>query len=160
MKKVRKGKAAGEDGVSVELIEALEELGIRKLTQVINKIYDSGELPHGMLRSTFIALPKKAKAVECSQHRTISIMSHVTKILLRIIMLRMRNKIKSEIGDDQCGFDEGKGTTNAIYMLKTLGERAIEMQQDLFLCFIDYIKAFDTMHSSLTARTVTGRPPC
>jgi len=112
----------------------------------MNKTYESGELPQGMLRSTFIAVPKKPKAVECSQHRTISIMSHITKILLRVIMMRIRNKIKSEIAEEQCGFVEGKGTTNAIYILKTLGERAIEMQQDLYLCFIDYTKAFDTIH--------------
>ena len=72
-------------------------------------------------------------------------MSHVTKILLRIIMLRERNKINPEIGEEQCGFVAGKGTSNAIYILRTLIERATEVQQDLHLCFIDYTKAFDTV---------------
>ena len=63
-----------------------------------------------MLKSVFIALPKKAGATECELHRTISLMSHVTKILLRIVMMRVRNKIRPEIAEEQCGFVEGKGT--------------------------------------------------
>ena len=70
-------------------------------------------------------------------------MSHVTKLLLRIIMMRVRNKINPEIAEEQCGFVEGKGTTNAIFILRTLIERALEIQKDVYLCFIDYTKAFD-----------------
>jgi len=96
-----------------------------------------------MLKSVFIALPKKPEAIDCETHRTISLMSHVTKILLRVIMMRARNQIKSEISDLQCGFVEGKGTVNAIYMLRMIIERSIEVHKDLYLCFIDYTKAFD-----------------
>ena len=72
-------------------------------------------------------------------------MSHITKILLKILMARMRNKITPEIAEEQCGFVKDKGTRNAIYMLRTLTERAIEIQRDLYLCFIDYTKAFDKL---------------
>ncbi|GFO02441.1 endonuclease-reverse transcriptase [Plakobranchus ocellatus] len=81
-------------------------------------------------------------ATECELHRTISLMSHITKILLKIIMLRIRNILKPEI-EEQCGFVEDKGTSNAIYILRTLIERALEVQKDVYLCFIDYTKAFD-----------------
>ncbi|GFN74171.1 renin receptor-like [Plakobranchus ocellatus] len=70
-------------------------------------------------------------------------MSHITKILLKIIMLRIRNKIKPEITEEQYGFVEDKGTSNAIYILRTLIERALEVRKDVYLCFIDYIKAFN-----------------
>ncbi|GFO06958.1 LINE-1 reverse transcriptase [Plakobranchus ocellatus] len=70
-------------------------------------------------------------------------MSPITKLLLKIIMLRIRNKIKPEIAEEQCGFVEDKGTSNAIYILRTLIERALEVQKDVYLCFIDYTKAFD-----------------
>ena len=69
--------------------------------------------------------------------------SDVTKVLLRVIMMRVRNKIRPEIAEEQCGFVEDKGTANAVYMLRTLIERAIEVQKDVYLCFIDYTKAFD-----------------
>ena len=75
-------------------------------------------------------------------------MSHITKILLKILMARMRNKITPEIAEEQCGFVKDKGTINAmyiLYMLRTLTERAIEIQRDLYLCFIDYTKAFDKL---------------
>ena len=57
--------------------------------------------------------------------------------------MRVRNKINPEIAEEQCGFVEGKGTTNAIFILRTLIERALEIQKDVYLCFIDYTKAFD-----------------
>ena len=69
-------------------------------------------------------------------------MSHVTKILLRIVMMRVRNKVRPEIAEKQCGFVEGKGTSNAIFMLRTIIERTLEIQKEV-ICFIDYTKAFD-----------------
>ena len=96
-----------------------------------------------MLKSVFRALPKKAGATECELHRTISLMSHVTKILLRIVTMRVRNKIRPEIAEKQCGFVEGKGTSNVIFMLRNIIERTLEILKEVYLCFIDYTKAFD-----------------
>ena len=103
----------------------------------------------------FIALPKKPGATDCELHRTISLMSHVTKLLLRIIMMRVRNKINPEIAEEQCGFVEGKGTTNAIFTLRTLIERALEIQKDIYLCFIDYTKAFDRVRHDEIIKELT-----
>ena len=75
-----------------------------------------------MLLSVFIAFPKKAGTTECELHRTITLMSHDTKILLRIAMMRVRNKIRPEIAEKQCRFMEGKGMSNAIFMLRTIIE--------------------------------------
>ena len=139
------GKATGPDNIAIEQIEALEEFGISKITILLNEIYDTGHIPKDMLKSDFIALPKKAGAIECELHRTISIMSHVTKILLRIVMMRVRNKIRPEIAEEQCGFVEGKGTSNAIFMIRTIIERTLEIQKEVYLCFIDCTKAFDSV---------------
>ena len=68
---------------------------------------------------------------------------HLTKVMLRVLMNRMRNKILPEISETQFGFMTDKGTRNAIFSLRTLMERAIEVQNDLYLCFIDYAEAFD-----------------
>ncbi|GFO08463.1 LINE-1 retrotransposable element orf2 protein [Plakobranchus ocellatus] len=116
IKKMKHGKATGPDNISVELIEALEDFGIGKVTHLLNEIYDTGQIPTDLSKSIFIALPKKPGATECELHRTISLMSHITKILLKIIMLRIRNKIKPEIAEEQCGFVEDKGTSNAIWL--------------------------------------------
>ena len=93
IKMMRKNKAAGPDGVVIEMIEALEEYGVEKLTEIINKIYDDGKFPEDLSKSIFITLPKKPGAVDCEQHRTISLMSHVTKIILRVLLLRLRGRI-------------------------------------------------------------------
>ncbi|GFO27892.1 endonuclease-reverse transcriptase [Plakobranchus ocellatus] len=143
IKNMKHGKATGPGNISVELIEALEDFGIGKVTHLLNEIYDTGQIPTDLSKSIFIALPKKPGATECELHRTISLMSHITKILLKIIMLRIRNKIKPEIAEEQCAFVEDKRTSNAIYILRTLIERALEVRKGLYLCFIDYTKAFD-----------------
>ena len=145
---MKKGKAPGPDDITVEHIEALEEFGKDKLTIFLNEIYDTGLIPSDMSKSIFIALPKKQGATECESQRTISLMSHVTKILLRIIMKRVRSKLKTEIAEEQCGFVEGKGTSNAVYLIRILTKRAFEVQKNFYLCFIDYTKAFDRVKNN------------
>ena len=73
-------------------------------------------------------------------------MSHLTKILLRLVMNRNRNKTRSEVAQEQFGCIEGKGTTNAMHTLRIVIERSIEIQQDIYLCFLDFSKAFDTVN--------------
>ena len=98
----------------------------------------------------FITLPKNPGAIDCEFHRTNSLMSHVIKIILRVIMARTTNKIKDQISNLQYGFVKDVGTRNAIFILRMLCERSIEMQQNLYLCFIDYTKAFDKVkHQNL-----------
>ena len=70
-------------------------------------------------------------------------MSHVTKIILRVLLLRLRSRIRPEIEREQFGFVENAGTRNAIFVLRVITERAVGMQKDIYICFIDYAKAFD-----------------
>ncbi|XP_037775570.1 uncharacterized protein LOC119572536 [Penaeus monodon] len=126
IRKTKAGKAAGPDNNVVEMIEALEEFGSRELTSILNRIYDTGFILEDL-------------------SKTIGLMSHVIKILLRILMLKARKRMHAEISETQCGFVEDNGISNATYMLRTIIERSREMQQDLYLCFIDYTKAFDTL---------------
>ena len=143
IKTMKTGKAVGDDGISVEMLRALGDYAIDKLTDIANKIYDSGEVPSQMCKSIFIAIPKIQGTLECDKHRTISIMSQITKIMLKIILARVRGKITPQIGEEQFGFVKGKGTRNAIFAMRMLSEKNIEVDRDLYLCFVDYEKAFD-----------------
>ena len=143
MRGMKKGKAVGEDGVALEMILTLGEFGVIELTKLFNKIYTSGNVVECMCESVFVTLPKVEGTLECKKHRTISIMSQVTKILLRVILKRVRSKIQPELSEEQFGFVPGKGTRNAIFCLRTIAERAIEVQKNLYVCFVDYEKAFD-----------------
>ena len=150
IKKFKKGKSPGNDETTIEMILASGNFGIRKILELANKIYNTGYIPKEMYRSIFITIPKKPGAVECSLHRTISLMSQITKIILKVILNRNKRKLKQEIAEEQYGFSEGKGTRNAIFIMKMLLERAIEVQKEVYMCFIDYEKAFDKVkHSKL-----------
>ena len=113
-----------------------------------NMIYDSSTIPKDLLKSVFVTIPKKPKATNCNEFRTISLMSHVAKLLLRIIMERIKPKIESEISDNQNGFRKGKGTREGIFNMRTIGEKYIEKQKHVYICFIDYEKAFDRVNHS------------
>ncbi|GFO40389.1 RNA-directed DNA polymerase from mobile element jockey-like [Plakobranchus ocellatus] len=84
IKKMKNGKATGPDNIPVEIIKALDNLGIDLTTKFLNAIYDSGTIPEDLCKSVFIVLPKTPGATECELHRAISFMSHFTKILLRV----------------------------------------------------------------------------
>ena len=146
LKRMKNGKAAGEDGITAEMLKALHEFGIQKLTTLFNNIYDTGFLPEEMLSSTFITLPKKPKASECGDYRTLSLMSHITKLLLCVIQARIQKKIDVEVGETQFGFCKESGTREGIFSLNAITQKYIDVKEDLYLCFIDYSKAFDRVH--------------
>ena len=122
------------------MIEGSGDFDLQKITDLANKIYNTGFIPEEMYKSIFIAIPKKPGAVDCSLHRTISLMSQITKIIIKVILNRIKQKLKPEIAEEQYGFIEGNGTRNAIFIMRMLTERSIEVQIDICMCFIDYEK--------------------
>ena len=96
-----------------------------------------------MYKSIFITIPKVKGTAKCEKHRTISLMSHVTKLVLWVIMNRIRGRTLIQISEVQYGFIPDRGTRNAIFVLRRLVERMIEKQKYVYVCFIDYSKAFD-----------------
>ena len=87
VRKMKLGKATGPDSIPVEPKEVIEDYGIDKITTLLNKIYNTGQISPDISKSIFLTLPKKPGATESELHRTISLMSLITKILLRIIMM-------------------------------------------------------------------------
>ena len=143
LKNTSEGKAPGEDGIVTEMWKALGEFAVEKLTSLFNKIYSSGYIPDEMTRSVFITLPKKPKATECGDYRLISLMPHITKIFLRVILNRIKTRINIEVGEEQFGFRAGSGTREGIFCLNVLAQKHLEVNKDMYICFIDYAKAFD-----------------
>ena len=133
MRKMKNGKTAGEDGIMVEMLEALGEFAIKKITVLANQIYNDGAITEQMCNSFFIPLPKINGTLECNKHRTISIMNQMTKIMLRIIMNRIKNRVREQISWVHYGFLED--TTNAIFVMRTILERMVEKQRNAFICF-------------------------
>ena len=145
---MKDGKATGIDEITTEGLKALDEENVDALTRFCNSIYNSGHIPTDMEQSIFIPLPKKPKAQNCTEYRTISLMSHVTKLVLKVIQQRITAKINEEVSELQNGFRPGLGTREGILNLRMIIERALEIQQDVYICFIDYTKAFDRVKHS------------
>ena len=132
------------------MIIALQQFGIEQLTKFANKVYDAGTFSEDLAKSIFIALRKTNGATQCELHRTINFVSHVTKTLLRVILLRARSKVRQELSGEQYGFMDDRGTRNAIFVMRVMAERAIEIQKDLYNSFIDYAKAFDKLRHKIS----------
>ena len=124
----------------------LEDFGVQKMTELFNDIYSTGHIPDELLNSVYITLPKKPRATECADHRTISLMPHVLKVFLKVIQERTNHKINNEVGSNQFGSKEGSGTREGLFCFNTIAQKHIEVNQDLYTCFIDYSKAFDRIH--------------
>ena len=145
---MKRGKATGSDEISTEMLRALDDENIDVITNLCNIMYNSGVIPTDLKQSIFITLPKKSKAQSCKEYRTISLMSHVTKLLLKVIEQRIVKKIDNEVSRLQSEFRTGSGTREGIFNLRTVYEQATDLGKDVYICFIDYTKAFDRVKHS------------
>jgi hypothetical protein len=143
IKEMKNGKASGVDDIPAELLKMLDGKAIRKLCTLCMEIYETGEWPEDFTKAVMIPIPKKANAVECADHRTISLISHASKILLKIIAKRIEHKAELIMGNTQFGFRRGCGTREAIGVMRVICERSLEFGNDVFICFVDFEKAFD-----------------
>ena len=104
----------------------------------------------GLRRSVFIAIPKKGNAKECSNYRTIALISHASKLMLKILQARLQQYVNHESPAVQAGFRKGRGTRDQIDNICWITEKAREFQKNIYFRFIDYTKAFDCMdHNKL-----------
>ena len=94
-------------------------------------------------RSIFIPIPKKGKAKECPKYCTITLISHSSKVMLKILQCRLQQYVNHELPDVQAGFRKGRGTRDQIANICWIIEKAREFQTNIYFCFIDYAKAFD-----------------
>ena len=96
------------------------------------------------------SVPKKVNAKECQNYRTIALISHSRKVMLKILQARLQQYVNRELPDVQAGFTKGRGTRDQIANIYWITEKTRELQENIYFCFIDYAKAFDCVdHSKL-----------
>ena len=156
MKMIQNVKATGTDDIPIEALKTFDEHNLEVVTELCNTIYNSGYIPTDMKQSIFIPLPKKPKAEKCTEFRTISLMTNISKLLLKIIQQRIADKIDKEVSRLQSGFRAEMGTREGIFNLRTICERTLEVNQDVYICFIDYKKAFDRVNHSKMIECLSG----
>ena len=104
----------------------------------------------GLEKVVFIPVPKKGNAKECSNYRTIALISHASKVMLKILQARLQQYVNREYPDVQAGFRKARGTRDQIANICWIIEKSREFQKSINFCFIDYAKAFDCVdHNQL-----------
>ena len=100
----------------------------------------------GLEKGSFIPIPKKGNAKECSNYCTIALISHASKVMLKILQARLQQYVNHELPDVQVGFRKGRGTRDQIANIHWIIAKGREFQKNIYFCFIDYAKAFDCVH--------------
>uniref|UniRef100_A0A8D8R4I6 Craniofacial development protein 2 n=1 Tax=Cacopsylla melanoneura TaxID=428564 RepID=A0A8D8R4I6_9HEMI len=149
LKDLKAKKAIGKDEVTAELLKALPEDMKQLLFEITKDIYASGEVPEDFKESRIVLLPKKSKSKKCEDFRTLSILSHASKILTTIVKRRIQDKIDLQLDDDQFGFRNGRGTREAILALRLITEECMRVNKPVYIAFVDLQKAFDNVNWNL-----------
>ena len=112
------------------------------LHSICQQIWKTQQWPQDCKRSVFIPVPKKGNAKECSNYHTIALISHTSKVMLKILQARLQQYVNRELPDVQAGFRKGRGTRDQIANICWIIKTAREFQKNIYFCFIDYAKAF------------------
>ena len=116
---------------------------ITALTTICNRIWQTGEWPTPWTKSLVITLPKKGNLQQCQNYRTISLISHPSKVMLKTILNRSKPQAEKIITEEQAGSWAGRSTTEQIFNLRILCEKYLQHQHDIYYVFIGFKKAFD-----------------
>ena len=137
---LKKGKSVGVDHLSVELVQAGGETMIDVYTEICNRIWRTGEWPTPWAQSLIITPPKKGNLQLCQNYRTISLISHSSKAMLKVNSNRLEPQAEEIIAEEQAGFRTGRSTTEQIFNLRNLCEKYPQHQQKMYHVFIDLKK--------------------
>ena len=116
-------QASGGDGIPVELFQILKDDAVKVLHSICQQIWKTQQWPQDWKRSVFIATPKKCNAKECSNYRTLALISHASKVMLKILQARLQQYVKRDLPDVQAGFRKGRGTRDQIANIHWIMEK-------------------------------------
>ena len=143
-------KTSGGDGIPAELFQILKDDSVKVLKSICQKIWKTQQWPQDLKRSVFIPIPKKGNAKESSNYGTIAFISHASKVMLKILQVRLQQYMNRALPDVQVGFRKGSRTRDQIANIHWITEKARELQKNIHFYFIDYAKAFDCVdHNKL-----------
>ena len=118
---------------------------MKVLHSICQQIWKTQQWPQDWKRSIFIPIPKKGNAKECLKYRTIALISHPSKVMLKILQARPQQYMNPELPNVQAGFRKGRETRDQMDNIHWIIEKAREFQKNIYFCFIDYAKDFDCL---------------
>ena len=148
IRRLPKNKAESYDDLPAELFKTNNQTMTQVMCKLCNKILETGEWPTGWLRSASIPIPKISRTIECVDYRIMALISHASKILLRVLLQRTQKTAEEQFADVQMGFRK-VGTRNQIFNIRIIMKKVREFNVPLYMAFIDYKKAFDSVRHSV-----------
>ena len=134
-------KASEGDGIPVKLFQILKDDAVKVLHSICQQIWKTQQWPQDWKRSVFNPIAKKGNAKECSNYRTIALISYTSKVMLKILQARLQQYMKHEFPDVQVDFKKGRGIRDQIANIRWIIKKAREFQKTIYFCFIAYAKA-------------------
>ena len=128
-------KASGGAGIPAELFQILKDEAVKVLHSIRQHIWKTQQWPQDWKRCIFIPIPKKDNAKEYSNYRTIAIISHASKVMLKILQARLQQYVNHKLSDVQAGFRKGRGTRDQIANIRWIIKKAREFQKHLLLLY-------------------------
>ena len=120
------------------------------LYSIFQQIWKTKQWPQDWKRSAFITILKKGNAKDCSKYHTSALISHASKVMLKILQVRFQQYVNHELPDVKAGFGKGRRIRDQIANIRWIIKKAREFQRSIYFCFIDYAKAFDCVdHNKL-----------
>ena len=126
-------KTSGGDGIPAELLQILKDDTVKVLHSIRQENWKVQQWPQDWKRSVFIPVPKEGNAKECSNNCTTAIISHATKVMLKILQTRLQQYVNCELPDVQAGFRKGRGTRDQVANIRWIMDKARE--KHLFLLY-------------------------
>ena len=126
------------------------------LHSIRQQILKTQQWPQDGKRSVFIPIPKKGNAKECSNYHKTALISHASKVMLKILQARLQQYVNQELSDVQAGFRKGRGTRDQIANIHWITEKAREFQENIYFCFIYYAKAFNCVDHNIIRKILKG----
>ena len=128
-------KGSGGDGTTVDLLQILKDDAVKVLHSICQQIWKTQQWPQDWKRSVFIPIPKKGKAIECSNCCTLALISHTSKVMLKILQARLQQYMNCELTDVQAGFRKGRGTRDQIANICWIIKKTRVPEKHLFMLY-------------------------
>ena len=143
---LKNGKAAGNDGIPPELLKCGRNALAVPMFELLSRIWEDEKVPSEWSKAVIIKLFKKGQKTKCDNWRGIALQSVGSKVLCQIILNRIQSKVEKVLRDEQHGFRQNRSCCDLIFSLRILLEESNEWQVQLLVVFIDFLKAFDSIH--------------
>ena len=142
---MKTAKASGPDNIPPEALKANPDLTANILHKICSDIWKNEVMPQDWNIGHLIKLPKKGNLKECKHHRGIALLSVVVKVLNRILLTRLLKAVDEKLREQQAGFRKDRSCTDQIAALRIIIEQSLDWNTSLFLNFVDFEKAFDSL---------------